>query len=63
MDRLKIDKRTFYAWGEYRRDAVGLARAKKEAERMRKAGHNARIITRKSGYQVYCDSKIGVMGG
>lgn len=61
MDQLKIDGKTFYAWGEYRRGAVGLGYAKREAIRVRKAGHKARLIKRKSGYQVYCDSKIGVM--
>jgi hypothetical protein len=58
MDRLKIEGKTFYAWGEYRRKSA----ATEEAERMRSMGHKARIVKRTTGYQVYCDSPSGVMG-
>ena len=58
MDTLKFDNKPFYAWGKYRTKKF----ANKEAARMRGNGHNARIIKRKSGYQVYCSSKLGVMG-
>lgn len=52
----------YYAWGEYRNGAIGLNAAKKEFNRMKKNGHKARIIKHVTGYQVYCDSTIGVMG-
>ena len=58
MDKLKFDGKTFYAWGEYRTKTF----ATKEAERMRANGHKARIVKRTTGYQVYCDSEMGVMG-
>ncbi len=62
MDKLKIDGKTFYAWGEYRLGAVGKGFATREAERMRAKGHKARIIKRTTGYQVYGDSPSAVMG-
>jgi hypothetical protein len=58
MDERKFDGKTYYAWGEY----VTKRRANEEAERMRWNGHKARLVARKTGYQVYCDSKLGVMG-
>ena len=58
MDTLKIEGKTFYAWGEY----VTKKPAVEEAARMRLNGHKARIVKRKTGYQVYCSSKKGVMG-
>lgn len=63
MDTRKFNGRTYYAWGEYRLGAVGKAAAVREAKRMRSKGHKARIIKHVTGYQVYCNSKIGVMGG
>ena len=62
MDKLKIDGKTFYAWGEYKLGAVGKGFATREAERMRANGHKARIVKHVTGYQVYCDSPSGVMG-
>jgi hypothetical protein len=62
MDTLKINKITFYADGEYRLDAVGKSYATKEFNRMKKDGHKVRLVKRTTGYQVYCDSKLGVMG-
>ena len=62
MDKLKIDDKTFYAWGEYRLGAVGKGFANRGAERMRARGHKARIIKRTTGYQVYGDSPSAVMG-
>ena len=62
MDKLKIDGKTFYAWGEYKLGSVGKGFATREAERMRARGHKARIIKRATGYQVYGDSPSAVMG-
>ena len=58
MDTLKIEGKTFYAWGEYRLWSA----AAKGADRMRKNGHKARIIERKTCFQVFCNSRLGVMG-
>jgi hypothetical protein len=62
MDTLPIDGEMFFAWGEYRSDAIGKRYANKEANRMRKNGHKYRIIKRTTGIQVYCDSRVGAMG-
>lgn len=62
FDVLKTNGTKYYAWGEYRNDAIGLNAVKKEFERIKKNGHKARIIKHVTGYQVYCDSTIGVMG-
>jgi hypothetical protein len=62
MDKRKFDGKTYYAWGEYRLGAVGKGFAERAAEKMRALGHKARIVKHVTGYQVYCDSELGVMG-
>ena len=62
MDKRKFDGKTYYAWGEYRLGAVGKGFAERAAKSMREKGHNARIVKRVTGYQVYCDSELGAMG-
>ena len=61
FDKLKIGGKTFYAWGEFRSDTVGKNAADRVAKIMRTAGHHARIVRHKTGYQVYCDSQTGAM--
>jgi hypothetical protein len=62
MDTRKFNGVTYYAWGEYRLGAVGKKFADKHARTMKANGHNTRIVKRTTGYQVYCNSKLGVMG-
>jgi hypothetical protein len=57
FDKLKTNGKIYYAFGEFRKDKVGKAFAEKEATRIRNLGGHARIITRKTGYQVYSESK------
>jgi hypothetical protein len=62
MDTLKFGGVTYYAWGEYRLGAVGKKFADKAARTMKANGHKVHIVKRTTGYQVYCNSKLGVMG-
>jgi hypothetical protein len=57
FDRLRLNGKTYYALGEYRNDAVGYKFAKEMANKIRANGISARIIKRKTGYQVYTPSK------
>jgi len=62
FDTRKFNGKTYYAWGEYRLGSAGKSAAKREAIRIRKHGHKARIVKHVTGYQVYCNSQTGAMG-
>lgn len=61
FDKLKIDGKTYYAYGEYAGNMRGYKFAKKDATRIRAMGFPARIIKRKSAWQVYSTSKHAIM--
>lgn len=60
-DTLKISGKKYYAMGEFENSARGYKFAKQNAKEIRSKGLSARIIKRKSGYQVYSTSKDAVI--
>ena len=56
-DTLKINGKKYYAMGEFENSAKGYKYAKQTAQEIRSKGISARIVKRKSGYQVYSTSK------
>jgi hypothetical protein len=56
-DKLKIEKTTWYAWGEYRNNPTGRKFANENAQNIRNRGGKARLVIRKTGIQVYANNK------
>jgi hypothetical protein len=56
-DTLKIEGKTWYAIGEYSDTALGKKYAENEAHNIRTRGGKARLVTRKTGIQVYGNEK------
>lgn len=61
FDILHINGKKYYAKGEFEATKRGYKFAKQFAEKLRKKGLSARIIKRKTGYQVYSTSKMEIL--
>jgi hypothetical protein len=61
FDILHINGKKYYAMGEFEATKVGYKFAEKLANNIRMKGLSARIIKRKTGYQVYSTSKMTVI--